>query len=455
MTVGHSEFLTDALLTDLYELTMAASYHAHGMNGPATFDLFVRGLPRDRHFLVAAGLDPALDYLERFRFDADAIAYLRSLRLFDEAFLAYLGTVRFTGEVWALPEGEVFFPPEPVLRVTAPLIEAQLVETYLLATINFQSMVASKAARVALACGGRPFVDFSARRDHGPEAALGAARAAFVGGAASTSNVLAGRCFGIPVAGTMAHSYVQAFAEEEAAFRAFARDFPDRSTLLIDTNDTERGARRAADVALELAASGIQMSGVRIDSGDLGTLARTVRSILDAAGLRDMRILLSGDLDERRIASLMDADVPADSFGVGTQLGTSADAPYLGGVYKLVEDSGGPKMKTSTGKVTLPGRKQVHRVETAGEADHDVIALEDERVLEGRPLLHRVMIGGRRIGAREPLTEARERARYRIAQRPASLRSLERPATPFPVRISPRLRVLQAELRAQLEVARA
>ncbi len=450
-----SDFLADALLTDLYELTMAASYHAHGMDGPATFDLFVRHLPKERNFLVATGLEPALDFLEGFHFDQDAIRYLRSLGLFDATFLARLAGIRFTGEVWAFPEGEAVFASEPLLRVTAPLIEAQLVETYLLATVNFQSMVASKAARVALACGTRPFVDFSARRDHGPEAALGAARAAFIGGAASTSNVLAGKRFGIPVAGTMAHSYVMAFGDEEAAFRAFARDFPERSTLLIDTFDTERGARRAARVALDLRAEGIRVSGVRIDSGDLASLARSVRAILDDAGLRDMRIFLSGDLDERRIAEIVREGSPADAFGVGTQLGTSADAPYLGGVYKLVDDAGGPKMKTSTGKVTLPGRKQVYRVEVDEYADHDVIALEDEPVSEGRALLRKVMAAGHRLGDREALDAARDRARRAIGGLPPALRSLDPAPAPYAVVLGPRLAALQSQLSAQLEGAPA
>lgn len=443
-------FLAEALLTDLYELTMAASYHAQGMRGTATFDLFVRELPRERNFLVAAGLGPVLDFLESFHFDDGDLSYLRSLGLFPEPFLAYLAELRFTGDVWAFPEGEIFFPPEPLLRVTAPLIEAQLVETYLLATINFQSMVASKAARIALACGDHAFVDFSARRDHGPEAALGAARAAYIGGAASTSNVLAGMRFGIPVAGTMAHSYVMAFENEEDAFRAFARDFPERSTLLIDTFDTERGAQRAASVARELAAEGVRVSGVRIDSGDLATLTRSARRILDDAGLQEMRIFLSGDLDEHRIAALLGDGVPADSFGVGTQLGTSADAPYLGGVYKLVQDEHGPTMKTSTGKVTLPGVKQVYRHEVDGHFDRDVIALASEPVRGGRPLLEKVMASGRRAGAAAELDAARERARSAIAHLPGRLRGLDRANVPYVVAIGPQLATLQAKLRAQL-----
>lgn len=438
-----------ALLTDLYELTMAASYHAHGVTAPATFDLFIRHLPPHRNFLVTAGLEQALEHLEHLHFMADDIAYLRSLVLFDENFLAALADLRFTGEVWAIPEGEIAFPAEPLVRVTAPLMEAQLVETFLLTVVNFETTIASKAARVAIACSGRPFVDFSARRDHGPEAALLAARAAYIGGAAGTSNTLAGARFGIPVSGTMAHSYVMVFEEEVAAFSTFARDFRERAVLLIDTYDTERGARLAAQVARELADEGVRIAGVRIDSGDLLLLSRSVRAILDAAGLPWMRILLSGDLDERRIADLIAAGAAADSFGVGTQLGTSADAPYVGGVYKLVEDSGGPKMKTSTGKVTLPGRKQVFRLATDGGSERDVIALHDEPAIGGHPLLRPFMRDGRRVGHPEPLSDARERCRAAVAALPERLRRLE-DAAPYPVERSPALAELERSLYARL-----
>jgi nicotinate phosphoribosyltransferase len=415
-----------ALLTDLYELTMAASYFAEGINEEANFDLFVRHLPNTRHFLIACGLDGALDYLTALRFDDDAISYLRSLDMFRDDFLDYLATLTFTGDVWAVPEGEAVFPDEPLLRVSGPLMEAQIVETYLLNCVLTETMIASKAARVAIACRDRRFVDFSLRRDHGADAAMKAARASFVGGAAATSNVLAGRIHGIPVSGTMAHSYVMAFGDETEAFRSFARSFPDRAVLLIDTFDVEEGARRAVRVAKELEGEGVHVRGVRIDSGDLAHLTRSVRKILDEGGLRDAQIVLSGDLDEYRIHDLLEDDVPADSFGVGTQLGTSGDAPSLGGVYKLVEYAGRPSFKLSAGKATTPGRKQIHRFETDGTYTGDVVALEDEPVDGGgRAIMRHVMSSGQRTGPSEPLEELRSRCRRTLGALPTELRSLE------------------------------
>jgi len=429
-----------ALVTDLYELTMAAAYHGRGMLAPATFELVVRSLPPERGFLVACGLEQALDYLETLRFDADALSYLGSLGLFTDAFLADLGTLRFAGDVWAVPEGEVVFAGQPLLTLTAPLVEAQVVETFLLTTLTFQTMVASKAARVAVACGDRTFVDFSGRRDHGPDAAVKSARAAYVGGAAATSNVLAGKLFGIPVTGTMAHSFVMAFDDEAAAFVAFARTFPERAVLLIDTYDTEEGARRAVRAAGELAGDGISVQAVRLDSGDLAALAPAVRRILDDAGLRDVEVFASGDLDEHRIAALLGAGAPIDAFGVGTRLGTSMDAPSLNTVYKLVADAAGPKMKRSEGKATLPGRKQVYR-----SADHDVLALADER-MDGRPLLAQVMAGGRRVDGHEALDVARARRADAVAALPLELRALDGPYPRWAVERSPGLMRLVSEL---------
>jgi nicotinate phosphoribosyltransferase len=430
----------EALLTDLYELTMAASYFAHGMNEEATFDLFVRHLPNRRNFLIACGLEGALEYLENARFDDDAIEYLRGLEMFDEGFLDYLATISFGGKVWAVPEGEAVFPDEPLLRVTGPLIEAQIVETFLLNGILSETMMASKAARVAIACGEKQFVDFSLRRDHGTDAGLKAARASFVGGAAATSNVLAGKRYGIPVSGTMAHSYVMAFGDEIEAFRSFARTFPDRAVLLIDTLDVEEGARRAARVAQELEGEGVRLQGVRIDSGELGHLARSVRKILDDAGLDEVQIVLSGDLDEYRIAELLREGAPVDSFGVGTQLGTSGDAPSLGGVYKLVEYAGKPVAKFSAGKATTPGRKQIYRFERDGKYVRDLIALEDEPPLEGgRPLLKQALEGGRRTAATEPLYDLRQRCRRTIEALPRPLHSLRLSEPAYEVRSSDRL----------------
>jgi nicotinate phosphoribosyltransferase len=436
-----------ALLTDLYELTMAASYHAHGMNGEATFDLFVRHLPRQRNFLVACGLEDALRYLENLRFTPESVGYLESLDLFSDEFLSYLAGFRFSGEVWAMPEGELAFAAEPLVRVTAPLIEAQIVETFLLNCIIFQTMVASKAARVALACGSRRFVDMSPRRAHAADAALKAARAAYIAGAAATSNVLAGYAYGIPLSGTMAHSYVMVFEDELEAFRAFARNFPHNAVLLIDTFDVEEGARRAIRVAREVAGEGVRIRGVRIDSGDFSPLTRNVRRLLDDAGLNDVEIVLSGDLDEYRIEALLEEKVPVESFGVGTQLGTSADAPTLGGVYKLVADQKGPKIKLSTGKATLPGRKQVLRFEREGLFDHDVIALEGEELDGGRPLLRKVMAGGIASSPPEPLEVVRKRCRDSLEGLPPRLRRLGEPAERFKVLLSPELDRLVTTMR--------
>ena len=343
-----------------------------------------------------------------------------------------------------MAEGRVAFAGEPLLVVRAPLLEAQLVETFLLNALTFPTVVASKAARVAIACAGRPFVDFSARRDHGPDAALLAARAAFVGGAAATATVEAGARWGIPLSGTMAHSYVMAMGDEEAAFRTFARQFRDRTVLLVDTFDTLEGARRAARVAKELAAEGIHVRAVRLDSGDLAALAPAVRRILDEGGCESVGIFASGDLDETRIAALLSAGAPIDGFGVGTRLGTGGDAPTLSTVYKLVEDARGPKMKLSTGKATLPGRKQVFRESRDGVLQRDVIALADEE-LPGEPLLQPVMRGGHRLAPPEPLAAAQARCREEVARLPAPLRELAG-RRPHAVELSAGLRALVERL---------
>ncbi|MCY4391573.1 MAG: nicotinate phosphoribosyltransferase [Chloroflexi bacterium] len=421
---------------DLYELTMAASEFAQSMNEPATFELSVRQLPPGRGFLVACGLEDAVAFLDRFAFSPDTIDYLRSLGTFDAAFLGALGRLRFTGDVWAVPEGEAVFAGEPLLRVTAPLIEAQLAETFLLNAIAFQTMVATKAARIALACGDRTFVDFSGRRDHGAGAALGAARASFVGGASATSNVLAGQLYGLDLSGTMAHSYVLSFTDETDAFRAYARDFPEGAVLLIDTYDTVEGARRAAAVANELRPEGMAIRAVRLDSGDLGALAHEVRAVLDEAGCPEIRIFASSDLDEYRIAGLVAEGAPIDAFGVGTRLGTSADAPSLGGVYKLVAGPRGPVMKRSAGKASLPGVKQVYREERDGRSIADTIALAGEPAPTGRPLLEQVMAAGRRLAPPEPLGTMQERRAAAVARLPESARDLEAPAGVYPVRLS-------------------
>jgi nicotinate phosphoribosyltransferase len=448
-----SSWVDDAnasLFVDLYELTMAASYHAHGLDEPATFDLFVRDLPPRRGYLVACGLETALDYLEKLRFDDDALTYLRSLEMFDEPFLARLGTLRFTGDVRAIPEGELAFPNEPLVQLTAPLIEAQVVETFLLNCLGYQTMIATKASRVTTACGDRTFVDFSPRRDHGTDAATKTARAAYVGGASGTSLVLAGKAYGLPLSGTMAHSYVMRFDTEADAFHAYARDFPGHAIFLIDTYDTVKAARTVVEVAQKLEPE-LRPRAVRLDSGDIAALAPAVRRILDDGGLGDVQIFASGDLDEYLIAELLAGGAPIDAFGVGTQLGTSGDASHLGVVYKLVEDPSGPKVKLSPDKVTLPARKQLFR-RTAGNGvlECDVLALEDETVANARPVLQLVMRDGTRIGDREPLDTLRERRRDSVAALPARLRALEPEGPPYDVHISPGLDALVQRLHKQL-----
>jgi nicotinate phosphoribosyltransferase len=450
--VIHVDDTSAALFVDLYELTMSASYAAHDLDQPATFDLFARHLPPGRGYLVSCGLDPALEYLERLHFGPDALDYLRSLELFDESFVSLLSTLRFTGEVRAIPEGELVFPNEPILQVTAPLIEAQLVETFLLNCIGYQTLIATKAARVATACGDRTFVDFSPRRDHGTDAGMKTARASYVGGAAGTSLVLAGQAYGLELSGTMAHSYVMRFDHEADAFLTYARDFPGQAIFLIDTYDTEQGARTVVEVASKLEPE-LWPRAVRLDSGDVDGLSRSVRAILDDGGLGGVRIFASGDLDEYRIAALTAAGAPIDAFGVGTQLGTSGDAPFVSVVYKLVEDASGPKVKLSTDKVTLPGRKQVFRITAdGGELRADFLALEDETVPEGRPVLQPVMRDGRRLGPAEPLDVLRDRCRASVAALPARLRALAPAPPPYEVRTSPALDALVRRLHAGLGV---
>jgi nicotinate phosphoribosyltransferase len=440
-----------ALFVDLYELTMAASYHQLGLTDRVTFDLYVHNLPPRRNYVVAAGLEPALDYLEDLRFDEAAVVYLRSLGLFDESFLGALAQLRFSGDVWAIPEGELAFPYEPLLRVSAPLVEAQVVETFLLNCVGYQTLIATKAARLSTACAGRPFVDFSPRRDHGTDAAMKAARAATIGGAAGTSLVLAGREFDLELSGTMAHSYVMRFEREEDALLSFARAYPRRAVLLLDTYDTLAGARIVAALAPRLREEGVVPRAVRLDSGDLAELAPAVRRILDDAGLDGVGIFASGDLDEYRIADLVHREAPIDAFGVGTQLGTSGDAPSIGVVYKLVEDPTGPKVKLAPDKLTLPGRKQVYRSSEDGRYSHDVLALADEPGIEGRPLLEPVLRGGRRARPPDGLRAARARCAAALAALPDHLRGLDAAEPAYPVRRSDGLAALCERLRTEHE----
>jgi nicotinate phosphoribosyltransferase len=418
-----------ALLVDLYELTMAQSYLAEGMHEvSATFSLFTRRLPRGWGYLLAAGLDDVLAFLEGLRFGEDDLDYLERTGRFDPRFLDHLRGVRFRGSVRAMPEGTPFLAHEPVLEVTAPLLEAQIVESVVLNQVHLQSLIASKAARCVEAAPGRLLVDFALRRAHGTDAALKVARCAYLAGFAATSNVLAGRLYGIPIAGTMAHSYVEAFPDEIEAFRAFARSFPDACILLIDTYDTVEGARRAAVVGRELAAAGHTLRGVRLDSGDLAALAPRVRAILDEAGLRDVTLFASGGLDEYALARLVAAGTPIDGFGVGSSLGVVADAPVLDMAYKIVACDGRPTLKLSEGKATWPGAKQVFRPAPGDLARPDVLGLAEEDPPEGaEPLLVTVMEGGRRT-RREGLEDARRRAAARRARLAPERRALD--ATP-------------------------
>ncbi|HLK87634.1 MAG TPA: nicotinate phosphoribosyltransferase [Candidatus Binataceae bacterium] len=441
------------LLTDFYQLTMAAAYLASGYNDAACFSMFTRRMPPHRGFLVAAGLERLLEALEQFRFAPRMLDYLESLRLFSREFLDFLGSLRFTGEVWAMPEGTLFFANEPILEVRAPLIEAQLVETLVLNQAGLASMIASKAARSLVAAAGRRLVDFGLRRSQGADAGLVAARSSYLAGFAGTSNVLAGMRYAIPLYGTMAHSYVMAHEQEREAFDSYVRIFPRLSTLLVDTYDTLRGVENAIAVALEMREKGAKLQGVRLDSGDLLELSRRARRLLDRHGLADVPIFASGNLDEYRIAELVKAGAPIDAFGVGTAMSVSADAPALDVAYKLVEYRGEPRLKTSSEKLTLPGRKQVFRARNAaGGPGGDVIGLFEETpdnlVRELRPapdslqpMLERVFADGRRIGPRPSLNQARERFLESFARLEARYKDLDRPDA-YPVRQSAALNAL-------------
>lgn len=441
-----------ALFTDLYEITMAASYFREGMDGESTFSLFVRKLPRRRSFLVAAGLEDVVEYLASLRFSERALAYLDGLGRFDRAFLDFLAGLRFTGSVRAVPEGTVLFADEPLLEVTAPLIEAQIVETAVINFCHLQTMLASKAVRSVLAASGRPVVDFGLRRTHGIDAGLKAARCAWIAGVHMTSNVLAGLAYGIPPSGTMAHSYVTAFDREIDAFRAFARVFPGTTTLLIDTYDTVTAARKAAVVAAEMAARGERLAGVRLDSGDLVALSRAVRAVLDEAGFPDVKIFASGGLDEDSVDEFLAAGAPIDAFGIGTRMNVSADAPYLDMAYKLVRCVGRDVLKLSAGKETWTGEKQVYRFrDGAGRLAGDLIALREEPPPDGpaEPLLETVMADGRPVRAHPPLAEARARCAAQVAALPDEVRRL-RGAAAYQVTYSDRLVAVQRTLEARV-----
>ena len=437
-----------ALLTDLYELTMLQAYWANSMHQEAVFSFFSRKLPQERNFLLACGLDDVLAYLEELHFTPRALDYLHGLQMFQEGFLHWLSSFTFQGDVYAMPEGTVCFAHEPLLEVVAPIGQAQLLESYLINQYHVQTLAASKAARVSLAAGDKKVIDFGLRRIHGIDAGLKAARGFYVAGVQATSNVLAGAAYGIPVSGTMAHSFIQAHDNELDAFRNFARAFP-QTVLLVDTFDSLEGTRKVIQLAGELGAE-FQIRGIRIDSSDLKELSFELRQELDTAGLHEVGIFASGSLDEYRVLDLVESGAPVDGFGVGTKMGVSNDAPYLDMVYKLASYAGKGRMKTSIGKETLPHQKQVFRQERDSTYIQDILAASTE-THPGRPLLRQVMHKGKRLSAgQETLPEIRERAQNELAALPASLRSLSPAQQVYPVRTSAYLEQEVARIRAEL-----
>lgn len=433
------------LFTDLYELTMAAGYFDRQLDATASFSLFVRSHPK-RGYFVNAGLQAVVDALTRFHFSDEEIDWLAQTGRFKRDFLAHLASLRFTGDVMAMAEGEIFFADEPVLEVTAPLIEAQIIETYLINTIGVASLLATKASRCVHAAGGRPIVDFSLRRTQGIHAGMTVARSSYIAGCSGTSNVLAGKVWGIPMSGTMAHSFVTAFNSESDAFEAYAGLFPDDAVFLIDTYDTLEGAKSAAIVGQHMQQKGQALLGVRLDSGDMVVLSREVRRILDQAGLPEVKIFASSGFDEYALEHLIAKGARIDAFGVGTRMGVSADAPYLDMVYKMVRLGARQVRKVSQGKVTLAGEKQVFRLLTENNRfDSDVIGLRDDTIGGACALLAPVMEKGRRLGPMPTLEEIRSRFSENFARLDDRHKRLE-DAEPYLVRVSERLAALQEDI---------
>ena len=441
---------TSALFADLYQLTMAQAYWHSGHTAEATFSLFFRSCPPDRGYFALAGIEDAVRFLESFSFEPEDIDYLRGLGSFDSGFLHWLAKLRFTGSVRAMAEGDLFFAGEPVIEVTAPIIEAQVAETLLLNQINAQTIFATKASRVVHAARGKTLVDFAARRTHGTDAALKMARAGYMAGFAGTSNVLAGKQYGIPVFGTMAHSFVMAFESEEESFRAYADSFPDATTLLVDTYDTVVGVRNAIRVAQEMQSSGHRLRAVRLDSGDFRGLSHKARALLDEAGLGHVEVFASGGLDEFEVEALVSAGAPIDGFGVGTKVGVSADAPWTDCAYKLVEYDGRPVLKLSSGKQTAPGRKQVFRYSDR-DYDHDVIGLADEELPQpdGEPIVREVMRDGERAVPAPGLEQIREHFKAEFSLLPERYKALRSPSR-YPVANSANLDSLERKLTQQV-----
>ncbi|QSR89122.1 nicotinate phosphoribosyltransferase [Methylacidiphilum caldifontis] len=433
------------LLTDLYELTMMQGYHYHKMEGIATFELFVRKLPINRNFLLFAGLEQLLCFVENAHFDEEEIDWLAQQGL-KKDFLEYLRTFRFQGDIYAMAEGTIFFPFEPILRVTAPIAQAQILESRLMNIIHYQTLIASKAIRFSLVAPKKNLVEFGLRRAHGAEASLFAARASFIAGFSGTSNVLAGKMYSIPISGTMAHSFIQAHDVEEMAFYNYAVANPRNVTFLIDTYDTERAARYIVKLAPKLKENGITIEAVRLDSGDLDFLSRSVRSILDSGGLKNTKIFVSGSLDEYKLEKLVSSAAPIDGFGIGTSLDTSSDSPYMDCVYKLQEYEGKPRRKRSTGKATWPGTKQVFRFfNENGTFEKDLVCLAEEEY-PAYPLLQPVMRKGKRIYPNETLIEIQKRTMSNLEKLPSRLKTLQSAQPPYPVEFSPPLINLRDKL---------
>ena len=438
------------LFTDLYELTMAQAFFNEGMSAPATFSLTIRQYPPHRGYLVSAGLEDVLDYLSNFSFSKNSLGYLHAQGIFSEDFLDYLGGVSFTGSVRALPEGRLFFANEPALEVTAPIIEAQLAETFIINQINLQTLLATKAARCVWAAQGRILSDFASRRTQGVDAALKMARCGYIVGFESTSNVLAAQTYGIPPAGTMAHSLISSFPSEIEAFHAYGRTFPTRTVLLLDTYDTIAGAHNAVEVAKQMEVDGQRLLAVRLDSGDYDLLSREVRMILNKSGLDYVKIVVSGGLDEHQVASLTRDGAPIDIFGVGTKVGVSADAPWSDMAYKLVCYDQRPIMKLSPEKTYLPGAKQVFRFKGAdGQLSEDVIGLQDEEMPDGEPLLTQVMTQGRRTGPKPVLGQIRELFCQEFLNLPDRFKVLESPPH-YSVDVSRRLQELTSRVESEI-----
>ncbi|SFI53020.1 nicotinate phosphoribosyltransferase [Nitrosomonas sp. Nm34] len=440
--------LSSPLLSDLYQFTMLQSYLEQDMQETAVFELFIRKLSPGRNFMVAAGLEQVLNFLENLKFSSEELEWLAAR--FHPSLIDYFEQFHFSGDVHAMPEGTLFFPNEPVLRVTAPLPQAQLIESRLINLFHFETLIASKAARSVLLAPDKLLVDFGMRRAHGAEAALLAARASYLAGFSGTATVLAGALYGIPLFGTMAHSYIQAHADELTAFAHFAYSSPDNVVLLIDTYDTEAAARKVVILAPILAADRINIQGVRLDSGDLAAHAFNVRQILDQGGLQSTTIFASGNLDEYKLQTLLSAKAPIDGFGIGTALAISIDAPAFDCVYKLQEYAGKPRRKRSEGKATWPGRKQVYRYYTAeDEMSHDIVALAENDPYEGQPLLEPVMLAGQRIQPKIPLYDIRQHTLAGYTHLPKVMTTLETVSV-YPVTISTALQNLAKQLDAEM-----